>query len=276
MYIGAHVSTAGGLLKTLERGQAIGAEALQIFPSAPQRWAIRGWSEEICEKFQKEWPKHFKQVVFHAPYLLNLAAEKPQNLYLTKQSLSDTLKLASKLGIVGTIFHPGAYVNSRLGNQKQIREAIRQILAETPPETMLVYENSAGSVIGGQLEDLAWLVDNSTDKSRVAICLDSCHAFAAGYNLLDETGYEKFASCVKKLFGLKKVYAWHLNDSKFSLGSRRDRHANVGEGELGEAALARIVNDSRWRNLVGYLEVPGVGEGPDKTNLDRLKKSRLS
>jgi len=274
MYIGAHVSTAGGLDKVIERGRALGAEAVQIFPSPPQRWAIKGWLDEDCELFQNEWPKYFRQVVFHAIYLLNLAAQTPKNYFLTKQALSDTLKLANKLGIKGVIFHPGTYVKGELSNQKQVREAIVEILSETPAETMLVYENSAGSVIGGRLEDLAWLIDNTPNKARAAVCLDTCHAFAAGYNLLDELEYEKFIARAKELFGLNKIYAWHLNDSKFTLGSKRDRHANIGEGELGKDFFSRLVNDIRWRDVAGYLEVPGEGEGPDKKNIDRLKELR--
>ncbi|MEK7548465.1 MAG: deoxyribonuclease IV [Patescibacteria group bacterium] len=275
MIIGAHVSTAGGLLKAIDRGKEIGAEALQIFPSAPLRWKISGWEDETCQQFAAEWPKHFKQVVFHGIYLTNLAADLPQNQHLSKIALIDTLKLAAKLGNIATVFHPGNYKSGLFERQDQVKELIGRILAETPPTTKLIYENSAGSTIGGKLEDLAWLVENSSQTDRVGVCLDTCHAFAAGYDLKSLEGYQEYMAKVASIIGLEKVYCWHLNDSKFGLGSKRDRHANIGQGELGKEPFGWILNDQRWETTAGYLEVPGMtNQGPDKPNVQLLKKLR--
>jgi len=271
MFIGAHVSTAGGLKTALQRGQEIGAESIQIFPSAPLRWKINGWSDEDCAWFKEEWPKHFQQVIFHGIYLTNLAAESGQNFYLTKHALTDTLNLANKLGIIGTVFHPGSYVEGKIGRQDRIKETIAYILKNAPGPAKLIYENSAGGTIGAKLEDLAWLIANSPDKDRVGVCLDTCHAFAAGYDISTEQGYKAYVNEVDKIVGLDKVFCWHFNDSKFGLGEKRDRHENIGDGQLGQEAFRYILNDQRWQKHSSYLEVPGLTkQGPDKANINRL------
>jgi len=275
MIIGAHVPTAGGLKTAIDKGLEIGAEALQIFPSAPLQWKIRGWDEAQCQWFKAEWPRHFQKVVFHGIYLTNLAAQSPDNLAKSKTALIETLRLAPKIGVVGTIFHPGNYTAGAIVAKAQIAAAIKEIQAETPKEAWLVYENSAGGTMGGKLEDLAWLLEVTSDKSRVAICLDTCHAFAAGYDISNQTGYEKYLTEVDRLVGLERVFSWHFNDSKFGLGERRDRHENIGEGKLGRAPFSLIINDKRWVKTASYLEVPGFdGSGPDKKNIDILKGLR--
>lgn len=275
MDIGAHVSTAGGLKTAIDSGIKIGAEALQIFPSAPLQWKIRGWDDKQCAWFKAEWPKTFKQVIFHGIYLTNLAASDPANVLKTKTALVETLRLAPKIGVTGTVFHPGSYTNGVLENQNQIKEIIGEILAETPSEAKLIFENSAGSTIGGRLEDLAWLINSSSDKSRVGVCLDTCHAFAAGYDIKAKNGYDAYIKEVERLIGLDKVFCWHFNDSKFELGAKRDRHANIGEGFLGAEPFSLILNDPRWADLSSYLEVPGFDDqGPDQKNIEILKKLR--
>lgn len=272
MYVGAHVPTAGGLKTALAKGKEIGAEALQIFPSAPLQWRIRGWSDEDCAVFKSEWPKLFKSVIFHGIYLTNLAGTSQDNLIKTRQSLTETLILAPKIGVVGTVFHPGSYADGQIGPKKQIQDTIAAILAETPRESKLIYENSAGSTIGGKLEDLAWLLEVSSDKSRVGVCLDTCHAFAAGYDIRTKAGYEDYISQVEQLIGLENVFCWHLNDSKFDCGAKRDRHENIGEGKLGRQAFELLFSDKRWQESTGYLEVPGFdNHGPDKKNIEILK-----
>lgn len=275
MIVGAHVSTSGGIAAALKNGREIGAEALQIFPSAPLQWKIRGWNDEDCHQFKESWPQEFKQVVFHGIYLTNLAGSSAENLAKTKLALIETLTLAEKIGVTGTVFHPGSYVDSVLGNQEQVRNTIKEVLDSSPAESKLVFENSAGSTIGGKLEDLAWLLENSSDRSRVAVCLDTCHAFAAGYDISQKNGYEAYVSEVQRLIGLENVFCWHFNDSKFGLGEKRDRHENIGEGKIGLDAFSYILNDSRWQNLASYLEVPGFDDkGPDAKNIKILKDLR--
>lgn len=275
MHIGAHVSTAGGLKNVITSGLDIGAEALQIFPSAPLQWKVRGWDDAACAEFKSEWPKRFKQVIFHGIYLTNLAADSAENLVKTKVALIETMNLATKIGVVGTIFHPGNYNNGEILHKDQIKEAIKEILDSTPKESMLVFENSAGSTMGGKLEDLSWLIDVSSEKNRVAVCLDTCHAVAAGYDIKTIDGYETYVKEVEKHIGLDKVFCWHLNDSKFDLGAKRDRHENIGEGFLGKDPFGFILNDPRWADKSGYLEVPGFDDkGPDKKNVEILKTLR--
>jgi len=275
MLIGAHVPTAGGLDTALKKGREIGAEALQIFPSAPLQWKIRGWTDEACATFLGSWQKEFKQVVFHGIYLTNLAGASADNVTKTITALTETLILAPKIGVTGTVFHPGTYNGGIEPNADQIKRVIKTVLDATPKESKLIYENSAGSTIGAKLEDLAWLLDNSSDKDRVGVCLDTCHAFAAGYDISTQQGYEAYIKEVERLIGLENVFCWHFNDSKFGLGAKRDRHENIGEGELGRDAFGFILNDKRWANAAGYLEVPGFDDqGPDLKNIEILKKLR--
>lgn len=275
MLIGAHVPTAGGLKTAINKGLEIGAEALQIFPSAPLQWKIRGWGDDDCAWFKAEWPKTFKQVIFHGIYLTNLAGASPENVIKTKTALIETLTLAPKIGVVGTVFHPGTYNGGLEQNAAQIKKIINEVLAATPKEAKLIFENSAGSTIGGKLEDLAWLIDAASDKSRVGVCLDTCHAFAAGYDITTPESYEAYIKQVEKLIGLEYVFAWHFNDSKFALGEKRDRHENIGEGKIGAEPFGWILNDPRWRDTASYLEVPGFDDkGPDAKNVDILKKLR--
>jgi len=281
MLVGAHVPTSGGLKTAIDTGLAIGAEALQIFPSAPLQWKIRGWNDEDCTWFKTEWPKHFKEVVFHGIYLTNLAAESADNAAKTKQALIETLTLAPKIGVVGTVFHPGSYVDGGMGRHEQIERIINEVLAETPKESKLIFENAAGAKVKGKIgqknEDLAWLIDAANDKSRVGVCLDTCHAFAAGYDIRSEDGYEKYVKDVEEKIGLEKVFCWHFNDSKFGLGEMMDRHENIGEGHIGKQTFGYILNDKRWDKTASYLEVPGYSDtGPDKPNVDKLKALRAS
>lgn len=279
MFVGAHVSTAGGLDTAINKGKEIVAESLQIFPSAPLQWNIRGWDNEQCSKFKNEWQKDFKQVIFHGIYLTNLAAESKENAEKTKNALIETLKLAPKVGVIGIIFHPGSYVDGQLGRKEQIKKIVKEVLAETPKESKLIFENAAGAKkkgkIGESNEDLAWLLENSSDKNRVGVCLDTCHAFAAGYDIRTQDAYEKYAKDVEKKIGRDNVFCWHFNDSKFGLDERMDRHENIGEGYIGKDAFGYILNDARWKNISSYLEVPGFeGGGPDKKNIEILKKLR--
>jgi len=275
MIIGAHVPTAGGLDTALKKGREIGAEALAIFPSAPLQWKIRGWSDEACASFKETWPKEFREVVFHGIYLTNLAGASPDNLIKTVTALTETLMLAPKIGVVHTIFHPGTYNGGIEPNKKQITDTVNAILDATPKEAKLIFENSAGSTIGGKLEDLTFLLDIANDKSRVGVCLDTCHAFAAGYPIQDEKGYEQYMKDVEAAVGIKNVVAWHLNDSKFGLGEKRDRHENIGVGKLGTKVFELLMKDPRWENTAGYLEVPGFDDsGPDAKNVEILRKLR--
>ena len=274
MLIGAHVPTSGGLDTALRVGREIRAEALQIFPSAPLQWKIRGWNDEACAVFKETWPKEFKQVVFHGIYLTNLAGASADNVTKTITALTETLQLAPKIGVTGTVFHPGTYNGGIEQNADQIKKVIKSVLEATPKESMLLYENSAGSTIGGTLEDLAWLLENSSDKSRVGVCLDTCHAFAAGYPVHEADGAARMLAELDAQIGLDRLACIHANDSKGAFASNVDRHANIGEGHLGEQTFARLLAFPELADVPFILEVPGTGDGPDLENVDRLKRLR--
>lgn len=274
MIIGAHISTKGGLRTVLERGQDIKAEALQIFPSAPVQWKIRGFSDSEKEIFKNSWPALFKEVIFHGIYLTNLAATSIENRQKTLQAIIDTLNLAPQLGITKTVIHAGSYQEDRSILKPQIKDILNQIFDQTAENSQLLYENTAGSTIGAKLEDLEWLLSVSPAK-RAGICLDTCHAFASGYDLVSDESYEKYLSEVDKTIGLEKVLAWHLNDSKFDFNQKRDRHENIGQGKMGLKVFSLLLNDSRWQDVSGYLEVPGFDDlGPDLKNVEILKNLR--
>jgi len=276
MNIGAHVSTAGGVLNAINKGKDIGAEALQIFPSSPQRWQITGWPDEDCVKFKDEWPKHFKNVVFHSIYLNNLAGTEEIRTKSIKAA-TDSMILAEKLGISQLIIHTGTYLSDKKIDEALLAKGINEILSKTPKTTKLVFENSASATIGGKLEDLRTLMSLADDKTRVGVCLDTCHAYAAGFDIKSHVGYEKFMKEIENIIKVQNVLSWHLNDSKFELGAKRDRHENIGEGFLGKEFFGFIINDKRWDNTAGYLETPGFdNSGPDKNNINILKQLRHS
>jgi len=284
MKIGAHVSTAGGLHTGFERGIAIGAECLQVFESAPQQWGTAKLTDEQVAAFHEaRIACGIDPIFIHGKYLMNLASPDPKVFKTSVSTLRSSLNIAGRIGAAGIIFHTGSHKGMGLEAVfDQICEAATSILAETPPETWMIFENSAGQggTIGSKFNELGEIL-RRIDNPRAKICIDTCHAFAAGYDLSTAEGVAATLEEVEGEVGIGNVAVFHCNDSKAALGSGRDLHENIGEGKIGRAGFEALLARPEVQELPFLLEVPGykiggAGKGPDKPNIDLMKEIRAS
>ena len=278
MKIGAHVSTAGGISKAVGRGQEIGCEALQIFGSSPQSWALRDIPDKEIEAFRQNMTDAEMGPVFlHAIYLVNLGTERPDVLQKGIDSLAAHLTLAGRLGAEGLIFHPGSHGGAGFeAVLPQVADGIRQALGKAPDGPCLAVENMAGmgKHIGARFEELGAILE-AVDDERLKLCLDTQHSFAAGYDLTTGEGIEDMLAQLDAGPGSANVVAIHANDSKRVCGSGVDRHDNIGDGFIGEDGFAVFMGHPAFSNVPFLLEVPGFeGKGPDQRNVDILKEIR--
>ena len=282
MKIGAHVSTAGGLYTGFERAAAIGAECIQIFESAPQQWGTARLDDAQVQQFiDAKAASGIDPVFIHGKYLMNLASADAKIFKTSASTLRSSLNIAGKIGARGVIFHTGS--SKGLGFEavfEQICEAATNVLAETPPETLLIFENSAGhgDTIGGKFNELGEIL-RRIDNPRAKVCIDTCHAFAAGYDLSSSEAVAASMAELEREIGIANVAAIHCNDSKTALGAGRDLHENIGEGHIGRAGFEALVAYPALREVPLLLEVPGykidgAGKGPDKPNIDLMKQLR--
>ena len=282
MKIGAHVSTTGGIASGFDRALAIGAECLQIFESAPQQWGTARLDDDQVAAFRarKEETK-LDPVFIHGKYLMNLASADDKIFRTSASTLRSSLRIAGRIGAKGVIFHTGSHKGLGLDAVfEQICNACLNVLEEVPGDEWLIFENSAGAggTIGSKFHDLGEIV-RRVDNPRVKVCIDTCHAFAAGYDLSSAEGVDAVMDELEKEIGVKNLAAIHCNDSKAPLGAGRDLHENIGEGKIGDAGFEALLARKELRDLPFLLEVPGykidgAGKGPDKPNIDRLKKLR--
>jgi deoxyribonuclease-4 len=278
MIIGAHVSIAGGFDKSIDRALDIGANAVQTFASSPRSLKYSELPGDIIEKYkQKKANSSFGPHFFHGVYLVNLATEKKDYLKVSIDSLIHYQKTAGQISGEGTIFHIGSHKGVGFDAVKdQVVNAVNQVLDKTPDGVTLFLENAAGhkGVIGSDLNELGWIVDNVDPnlKSKLAICIDTQHAFASGYDLRTKQGIDQLIRDSEKAFGWDKVKVIHANDSIPEFHSHKDRHQNIGEGEIGEAGFKLILNHPKLSDLPFLLEVPGESKsGPRKIDLEKLK-----
>ena len=278
MKIGAHVSTAGGISNAVTRGQAIGCEAIQIFGSSPQSWAFKPVSGEQIERFKQGLiDADIGSVFLHAIYLINLGTPSEETLQKGIDSLISYMNLAADIGADGVIVHPGSHGGRGFeAVLPQAAEAIKTVLDTAPEGPCLAVENMAGmgQHIGAKFNELGWILD-AVDSPRLKICLDTQHAFAAGYDLTNPQGIQAMLAELDSGPGSANVAAVHANDSKRVCGSGVDRHDNIGDGFIGEEGFAAIMANSAFAEVPFLLEVPGFeGKGPDQQNMDLLKKIR--
>ena len=242
MKVGAHVGSSGGLTTAFERATAIGAETIQIFGAPPQQWRRRKIRPEECDAFKGMMSETGIEPVFiHGTYLINLATETPEQLVKSKEALAGDLQLASAIGAKGVIFHVGSHKG--VGFEQvlpQIGEALREVLGSTPDDAWLILENSAGmgGSVGSKIAELGAIIKACKSK-RLRVCIDTEHAYAAGYNIADSEGIEQAMAEFDREIGLDCLVAVHANDSKIPLGGGVDRHANIGEGHIGRKGLPR-------------------------------------
>ena len=278
MKIGAHVSTAGGISNAVARGQEIGCEAIQIFGSSPQTWAFKPVSGEQIERFKQGLINAgIGSVFLHAIYLINLGTPSEETLQKGIDSLINYMNLAADIGADGVIVHPGSHGGRGFeAVLPQAAEAIKTVLDTAPEGPCLAVENMAGmgQHIGAKFDELGWILD-AVDSPRLKICLDTQHAFAAGYDLTNPQGIQAMLAELDSGPGSANVAAVHANDSKRVCGSGVDRHDNIGDGFIGEEGFAAIMANSAFAEVPFLLEVPGFeGKGPDQQNMDLLKKIR--
>ena len=262
--LGAHVSAAGGLVAALGRGEALGCTALQVFVKSPSQWRGKALSTEEAAAFRAAHAASaVGPVVAHAAYLINIAAPDGEILERSRAALADELDRCASCGLDGLVLHPGAHlgagVESGIARAAASLDAVVGARPAGGPRLLLELTAGQGSLLGRRLEELACLVESSACGDRLGICVDTCHAFAAGYALDEEEGYESFWREFEATLGLARLGAIHLNDSVGARGSRRDRHANLGEGCLGLGLFARLLADPRLAQVPMLLETP-MGE----------------
>ena len=266
---GAHLSIAGGYYKAVESAARLKMDCVQIFTKNNNQWRAKPLSDEEISRFKAARQElGIRCASAHDSYLINLASPKGELWEKSLDSFVVELERAEALGLAGVVMHPGSYVDS---SEKQglakIVKAINIALRRTKGFSVGVWlENTAGqgTNLGWRFEHLAAILERIADHSRMGLCIDSCHTFAAGYPITKPAEYKATMDELDRVVGLHWVRAFHLNDSKRELGSRVDRHAHIGEGCLGRSAFRNILTDSRFAELPMYLETPkGMRDGQD-------------
>jgi deoxyribonuclease-4 len=275
------MSVAGGLPRAVERAVVHRCEALQIFTKNASQWRGRELPPaEIREFRARVKAAHIAPVVSHGSYLINLATTNGALRRQSIDAMGDELDRAEALGLLGVVLHPGCYT---IGNETEglslIADALLELLRDRRRgKTMVLLEHTAGqgTSLGCRFEQLASIIANTNDHKRIGVCLDTCHLLASGYDLCSPEGYATTFKQFGRLVGFERLKAFHLNDSKTPLGSRVDRHAHIGEGQLGLEPFRRIVNDRRFRHLPMLLETPKAeGRAKDAIEVDPLDEKNL-
>jgi deoxyribonuclease-4 len=266
--IGAHVSPAGGPAKAVERGVERGARAIQIFNQNPRAWKPRTYSGEEVAAFRSAMAaSDVDALLIHAVYLLNCASESPEIRGKTLTSLTSSLRAGAALGAHAVVLHPGSALKGAVGPAlARASEIIAEALAESEG-CPLHLENTAGTggTLGRSFHELAALVELAGGDERLGLCLDSCHLLASGYDIRTVESLDAVLDECARLVGLERIGSLHLNDSVTPLGSNRDRHANVGEGEIGMRGCAVFLSEPRLDGLPCVLETPGPHHSGPRT-----------
>lgn len=261
-YIGAHVSASGGVQNTPLAAAAIGAKAFALFTGFSNRWSSKPISKETAEQFKESCEANgftASQILPHDNFLINLGSPDKAKLAMSRKSFLEEMQRCEALGLTMLNFHPGSHLNEMSEEEclDRIAESINITLDQTSGVTA-VLESTAGqgSNLGWRFEHLARIIEGVEDKTRVGVCVDTCHSHSAGYDLKSEEGYKKTWEEFDSIIGRSYLKALHLNDNKRDLGSRIDRHELIGKGSLGEEFFIRLVNDPRFDNMPLILETP--------------------
>jgi deoxyribonuclease-4 len=277
MLIGAHVSSAGGLARAVDRGEALGAEAIQIFNQSPRMWRPTKYTEGDFAAFRERLAgSPVESAYIHAVYLINVASDDEVVCQKSLESLTHALTVGNAIGARGVIVHPGSGKGQKPApTYKRLGRAVKQALARTE-RCPLLFENTAGAgfTIGRTFEELAKVIEVSGQGERLGVCLDSCHLLASGYEIREPEPLSAVVDEFDRQVGLDRLVALHLNDSMTALGSNRDRHAILGEGEIGEDGLRVFLGERRFRKLPVLLETGPDGGGPDNRQVDIAKRLR--
>ena len=279
--IGAHMSIAGGLHQALERGRAVGCGAVQIFLKNQRRWAAKPLEAEEIRLFRAA-RRHtgIRRVFAHSSYLINLASPHPSAWAQAVTAFTDGLERAEALGLSCVVIHPGSHMGAGLeAGLRRVIAALDETLARTSGYRIKVaLENTAGggNSVGRTFAELATLIDGAARPERIGVCVDTCHLFAAGYDVRTEAGFGRAMTECESAVGRRRVLAFHLNDARAPLGSGLDRHEHIGRGFLGLAPFRFLLNDRRFARVPKVLETPKKPEPTaDLRNLAILRRLRL-
>lgn len=261
-YIGAHVSIAGGVENAPVNARKIGAKAFALFTKNQRQWSAAPLTSESMELFKQrceEYGYEAKHILPHDSYLINLGNPEKEALEKSRAAFLDEMQRCEQLGLDRLNFHPGSSLKKVSDEEclRTIAESINITLDKTQG-VCAVIENTAGqgSNLGYSFEQIAYIIDRVEDKSRVGVCIDTCHAFAAGYDLKSESGFQETFEHFEEVIGFKYLKGMHLNDSKKGVGSHVDRHEDIGRGELGIAPFRMLMHDKRFDDLPLVLETP--------------------
>jgi deoxyribonuclease-4 len=278
MLVGAHVSTAGGLDKAIERGAERGCESIQIFNQSPRMWRPTKYGPEDFAAFREAMAASpVEAVVIHAVYLINCATRDRELRVKSLASLTHALRTGDGIGAAGVVLHPGAQAGEPLGpSMKRAGKAIAAALADSESCPLLL-EQTAGhkGLLGRDFDETAELIELAGGGKRLGLCLDSCHLFVQGFDITDEAHLSAVLDEADEKVGLERLRCLHVNDAAAPLGSCRDRHANLGKGEMGKGGLAAFLSEPRFEGLPATLETPGPAKkGPDKKEVQAAKRLR--
>jgi len=267
MKLGRHLSISGGIDKAIDETIAINANSVQIFTKSPRSWQKKEISEEEIKKTREKIKKYeIKAFVVHSSYLVNLATPNDDLYYKSKEEIKEDYRQAGRLGADYYVFHPGNYVkSSKEAGIKRIVKAVKELLNEVKNETKFLIENTAGAgtEIGSNLDELKEIMYEVDNFTRMGLCLDLCHLFAADYDISNQAGIEALIQEVNNKIGLKHLNLIHLNDSKFELGTNKDRHAHIGQGKIGLENFETIINHEKLKDKLFIIETPAF-DGVDK------------
>ena len=259
--VGAHVSIAGGLDKAFERGTESGCSAIQVFTRNASRWQAKPLTDEQIEVFCRARKEHsdIRYVSAHDSYLINLASPDRQLRRKSIETFLDELGRCHLLGIRDLVMHPGAHMGrGTAAGIATVIESFLEIFSEAPPDVRVLLENTAGqgTCLGARIEELAEIISR-VPEGNFAVCFDTCHAFAAGYDLSSYNGYHQVMEQFDRLIGYRNLALVHANDSRKELGSRVDRHAHVGQGFIGREGFRALMQDRKLQSVAKIIETPG-------------------
>lgn len=278
MFVGAHVSTAGGLANAIERGEERGCESIQIFNQSPRMWRPTNFGEEDFAAFREAMDgSKVEAVIIHAVYLINCATKDKDLRKKSLTSLTHALRIGDAIGASGVVLHPGSQKTDPLKpSLKRASKVIAAALKETDSCPLLL-EQTAGhkGLLARDWDQIAALIEGVGDDKRLGLCLDSCHMFAQGYDITDEAHLTAVLDEADAKVGLDRLGAVHVNDAAVPLGAHLDRHANIGKGEMGKRGLSAFLSEPRFEGLPATLETPGPDKkGSDKKEVTLAKRLR--
>jgi deoxyribonuclease IV len=277
--IGAHVSTAGGLANAVERGEQRGCESIQIFHQSPRMWRPTNYGEADFGEFREAMAasKSVAAAIIHAVYLINCATKDKELRKKSLASLTHALRIGDGIGARGVVLHPGSQKDDPLKpSLKRASKVIAEALAETDSCRLLI-EQTAGhkGLLARDFDQTAELIELAGSGERLGLCLDSCHLFVQGYDITDDERLAAVLDEADAKVGIQRLGAVHVNDAAAPLGSCRDRHANIGTGEMGKRGLSAFLSEPRFEGLPATLETPGPDKkGSDKKEVTLAKKLR--